>query len=207
MTEVKVCGMMRRQDVDAGSCADYLGFVVSSSSRRCLSSSLAKKLMSMAVPKKVMVTNCPDVHEVVRLADELRPDVVQAHRVYPEGELDLLRSCIPCELWLLMPVSDSSCNGLVERLRRSADKVVLDTPSAQGGGSGQVHDWRLSSALKRSLRPVGTVLAGGLCPSNVREAIRMVRPDVVDVSTGVEEGGRKSPRLIAEFISNVRGGD
>jgi phosphoribosylanthranilate isomerase len=63
-----------------------------------------------------------------------------------------------------------------------------------------VHDWRLSRAIRDQLIPQGCVLAGGLRPDNVAEAIRTVMPEVVDVSTGVEKDGWKSAKEIERFV-------
>jgi len=66
---------------------------------------------------------------------------------------------------------------------------------------GLVGDWRRARRLAAA-RPV--ILAGGLNPENVRRALEAVRPQGVDVSTGVEEGGRKSPERIRRFVEEVR---
>ena len=83
----------------------------------------------------------------------------------------------------------------------AADAVLLDTfKNGKLGGTGAVHDWSVSAAVARDLR-VPVILAGGLNPSNVGEAIRMVKPYAVDVSSGVEASpGRKAPAKIKAFI-------
>jgi phosphoribosylanthranilate isomerase len=82
----------------------------------------------------------------------------------------------------------------------AANAVVVDNP--RGGGSGQAFDWSLAEDV-----PGGTrlILAGGLTPDNVADAIELVHPWGVDVSSGVEESpGRKDPRKVREFIANAR---
>jgi phosphoribosylanthranilate isomerase len=77
--------------------------------------------------------------------------------------------------------------------------VMIDSPSP---GSGKVFDWRLAEGAPRARR---LVLAGGLTPENVAEAIRVVRPWGVDVSTGVEASpGRKDPRAVRAFVAAAR---
>jgi phosphoribosylanthranilate isomerase len=71
------------------------------------------------------------------------------------------------------------------------------------GGTGIAHDWDQSAEIARSL-PVPTILAGGLNPSNVVEAILKVKPYAVDVSSGAESGGKKDPEKIRSFIREVR---
>lgn len=87
------------------------------------------------------------------------------------------------------------------------DAFITDTYDRQSGASGatgQVHDWAVSAALvASSLRPV--ILAGGLCPGNVREAILAVRPAAVDVHTGVESAdGFKDPDLVRAFVHEAK---
>jgi phosphoribosylanthranilate isomerase len=205
MTEVKICGMMSAADVTASSDADYQGFVLMTESRRCLTSQKARKLMAIAKQKKVIVTTLTDIDGIARLADDLRPDVVQAHSVFPPEEMERLRALLQCELWLLIPVGDKvPAKRRLEDLKRFADKVVLDSPCTRGGGSGTTHDWEVSAEIARSLRPVKSVLAGGLNAENVTKAIGSVRPDVVDVSSGVEKDGVKNAMMIKIFIENAR---
>ena len=75
--------------------------------------------------------------------------------------------------------------------------MLLDT----GAGSGRRHDYRVSAIIARKM-PV--ILAGGLNPENVEEAIRWVKPAGVDVSSGVERNGIKDRCLIEEFVRRVR---
>jgi phosphoribosylanthranilate isomerase len=83
------------------------------------------------------------------------------------------------------------------------DAFVLDTTNTatgQVGGTGQTHDWAVSRALVEAL-PVPMVLAGGLKPENVAEAIRQVRPFAVDVNSGVSRpDGTKDPDRLAAFL-------
>jgi phosphoribosylanthranilate isomerase len=71
------------------------------------------------------------------------------------------------------------------------------------GGSGVAHDWNVSADLARRLS-VPVILAGGLRPENVCEAVRKVRPYAVDVSSGVETDGRKDELLMTEFVAQVK---
>ena len=83
-----------------------------------------------------------------------------------------------------------------------ADAVMIDSPSP---GSGQVFDWSLAEEVPSDVR---LILAGGLTPENVAEAIGQVRPWGVDVATGVErEPGRKDPRRLRAFIAAAKAAD
>ena len=77
-----------------------------------------------------------------------------------------------------------------------ADLVLLDHGS---GGSGEAFDWSLIREIRRDF-----ILAGGLTPENVREAVEQTGPAAVDVSSGVETEGRKDPEKIRRFVRTVR---
>ena len=87
--------------------------------------------------------------------------------------------------------------------KTEGDALHFDTYAAEAsGGTGRVFDWSLMDGIDRS-RPV--VLAGGLKPENVADAVRKVRPDIVDASSGVEVApGIKDPAKIAAFVREVR---
>jgi phosphoribosylanthranilate isomerase len=94
----------------------------------------------------------------------------------------------------------------VETLFQAADAVVLDTAAANGlGGSGELFDWEaVAGQLGAIRRRARMVLAGGLRPDNVALAIRALRPDVVDVSSGVESApGIKDFELMRRFVDAV----
>ena len=80
-------------------------------------------------------------------------------------------------------------------------RILLDTPTPAWGGSGVTHDWSIARAAAQET-PV--LLAGGLMPENVVDAIQQVHPWGVDVSSGVETDGRKNVGKIRAFIENVR---
>jgi phosphoribosylanthranilate isomerase len=91
-------------------------------------------------------------------------------------------------------------DGSIARQLTRYDVAAYLLDSSTGGGSGRRFDWKLARDL-----PGRIILAGGLDPANVAEAIRIVRPYGVDVSSGVERSpGKKDHRLIEEFVSNVR---
>jgi len=73
------------------------------------------------------------------------------------------------------------------------------------GGTGTVHDWKVSRSLMLRIKPKPLILAGGLNPANVKSAIQTVQPYAVDVSTGVEtKPGCKDPEKVVEFIHKVK---
>ncbi len=204
MTKVKICGMMRPEDLEAAKGADYLGFVVESDSFRSLPLPKAKNLMSSCSGKRVAVTSSDDARMIISLVERLEPDIVQIHSLLSAPELSLVASECPCDIWGLVPI------GTGEEMRRAlsicdiSDALVLDTHGIEPGGTGRTHDWEISRRIREALHSSKVILAGGLSPHNVADAIGSTRPYAVDVSSGVEQDRRKDPELIARFIRNAR---
>jgi len=208
---VKICGLMRSKDVGASldSGADALGFVVASpASRRNLPFEEARKLMK-AVPMfatKVAVTSANDRQSVLKICSKLRPDALQLHHHRPELVRLVRRKHPETKLILATAIRDRSSLRHARWASGYSDAVLADSPSLSGmGGTGRTHDWNLTAALRDRIHPQPLILAGGLTPSNVRTAIRKVRPFAVDVSSGVEKTvGVKDPKKIREFIERAK---
>jgi phosphoribosylanthranilate isomerase len=204
MTKVKICGMMSPEDVDMARFADYLGFVVGSRSFRCLELPTAKDLMSITDLRTVMVTTCHDPARIVKMASQLDPDVVQVHNLMGQTDLRFITRMVSGSVWGLAPIGGGDEDERMNRIRSTVNAVVFDTKSSMLGGNGVSHDWMVSRSLRDHVHPYPVVLAGGLNPENVRDAIRQVHPFCVDVSSGVESGYAKDPRLVRRFIRRAR---
>jgi len=89
---------------------------------------------------------------------------------------------------------------------KAFDAILLDSfTSGQYGGTGRVHDWELSKQIKQIIAPTPLILAGGLKPENVKEAILTIQPYAVDVASGVEsQPAVKDPKKVYEFIKNAK---
>jgi len=207
MTRVKICGIMSKDDLatalQAG--ADAVGFVVEiEDSRHCISAEEAADLVSM-VPvytKSVAVIHPRDVDDALRLADTTRADVLQLHSSLPPSDVALLRSQVRQKLVVAVAADDGGRQA--ERYVSVADAILLDSMvEGRLGGTGRVHDWDKSAGIVRLL-PLPVILAGGLDPDNVVQAIEQVRPYAVDVSSGTETAGRKDPFKVQAFVERVR---
>ena len=207
MTRVKVCGLMSGDDlahaVRAG--ADAVGFVVEiEDSRHCLSAGEAA-LLIRRVPiytKSVAVIAPQDVNDAVRLAGQTGADVLQLHGSLAPGDLAELKGLVSQKL--VAAVAADAGISVARRYGMVADAVLLDSMvDGKLGGTGRVHDWDISAEIVRSLK-VPVILAGGLHAGNVAQAIEMVRPYAVDVSSGTETDGRKDPEKINSFVLEVR---
>lgn len=207
MTRVKICGIMNSDDlasaVQAG--ADAVGFVVEiEDSRHCLSAGIAADLIHK-VPvytKSVAVINPCDVDDALRLAELTGADVLQLHSSLPPADVAHLRSMI-CQKVVVAVAADDG-GQQAKNYGTVADAILLDSMvEGKLGGTGRVHDWDKSAGIVRSLT-VPVILAGGLDPENVVQAIEQVRPYAVDVSSGTETGGRKDPAKVKSFVEKVR---
>jgi len=205
VTRIKVCGIMDQSEllhaVSAG--VDAVGFVVEiDDSRHCLAVSEAADLIKQ-VPvftKSVVVIAPENVDEAKELAKMTQSDVLQVHGSLSPEDLVELKKRIPQKIVAAVAAGSKD----VISFARSADAILLDTlVNGKLGGTGTVHDWNQSADLAKRLN-VPVILAGGLNPGNVAEAILKVRPYAVDVSSGTETGGKKDPEKILSFVREVR---
>lgn len=195
---VKICGVTSEEDalLAVAMGADAVGFVFAPSSRQVAVGAVAQ--ITRRLPSQVLAVGVfKDAHparvvEVVRRAG-LR--AAQLHgTVSPEACAEVAAQ-VPFVI-RAFPAGDPSLRHLEAF---PAHAVLLD---AAEPGSGKVFDWRLAEGFPASRR---LLLAGGLTPANVAEAIRQVRPWGVDVSSGVEVApGRKDPSKVRAFVQAAR---
>jgi phosphoribosylanthranilate isomerase len=203
LTRVKVCGIMDEQDLDSAILggADAVGFIVDiEGSRHRISAGIAKELVKK-VPvftKSVAVIAPANIEDAVFLANETEADILQVHGTLGFEEIAKLKDIVSQKI-----IAASAPGQEALDLAKVADAVLLDTvKDGKLGGTGAVHDWFISSKLAEKMKaPV--ILAGGLNPSNIGKAIKVVRPYAVDVSSGVETNGRKDQNKIESFIKEV----
>lgn len=183
--------------------ADALGFIFSAQSPRCIEPAVAKHIIRnlppFVLPVGVFVNDPPDT--VRKLFDECGLALAQLHGDESPGFCELLRRPV---LRAIRLRDRSSLLALAEFKGRTGVRgFVVDVFSSTSyGGTGQTTDWRLAGEVAKI---VPIVLAGGLTPENVPDAIRQVHPYGVDVSSGVEHSpGRKNPAKIRAFIHSVR---
>jgi phosphoribosylanthranilate isomerase len=198
---VKICGTTNEEDallaVALGT--DAIGFVFAPSRRQVKPDdvrSIVKRLPHEVVTIGVFANERPE--RVVEIANTVGLHGVQLSGREPLSEVRWVRERVQFVIQGFTagdPALSAAANG-------PADVVLVDSPNP---GSGQVFDWRLAEGAPGGVR---LLMAGGLTPENVGEAIRLVRPWGVDVATGVEAGpGRKDPRKLRRFIEAARGGE
>jgi phosphoribosylanthranilate isomerase len=196
---VKVCGTTTAEDALLGVAlgADALGFIFAPGSPRQITpqaaTDIVKRLPHGTLTIGVFRDERPE--RVVEVVNTVGLRGAQLHGREPLSEVRWIRERIPFVIQAFAandPALSTAANGPV-------DLVLVDSHSP---GSGQVFDWTVLEALPRA---VPFLLAGGLTPDNVGEAIRVVRPFGVDVATGVESApGRKDARKLRQFIEVAR---
>ena len=210
-TRVKICGITRKQDLAyaAAAGADAVGFVVdASASPRNLPLETAVKLFRQVPPfvKSVLVTVPAKVDDLVKNHEKLNPDVIQIHGENV-GNDTLIRKKIP-NTPLIRSVNANSPDALeiASEASKIFDGVILDSLSkGHYGGTGIIHDWTLSKQIRKAIYPLPLILAGGLTPNNVAEAVRVVQPYAVDVSSGVElQPGIKDNQKMVAFVKSAK---
>lgn len=200
-TRAKICGITRLEDalvaVEHG--ADAIGLVFYKPSPRYVSIEQAAAI-SAALPPFVSVVALfvdPTRGEVNAVLSRVRIDVLQFHGEESEVE------CAQYSLPYLKVIRVKTDTNLIQytQVYSTAKALLLDTYSEHAvGGTGQVFDWSL---IPNNL-PVPIILAGGLTPENVNEAVKQVKPYAVDVSGGVETSkGIKNSVKIAAFMAAI----
>jgi phosphoribosylanthranilate isomerase len=209
---VKICGMMRSEDAEAAADAgaDLIGFVFAESRRRVEPAAAriwidrARSVNPRIQTVGLFVHATPEtIREVVAISGV---DLVQLHGMPEVDEIE--RIGIPCLIVVRQHPEQTGADVLeyAATVARNplVQKVMLDAyHPTMAGGTGTIADWTLAAELSRAL-PL--MLAGGLDPENVADAIGAVRPAGVDVSSGVERMGAKDPELIRAFVANARSG-
>lgn len=217
---IKICGLTRECDIAeaAKAGADYIGIVVEvPSSVRAQSMLRAAQLSSASILPVVAVTVNMPRDRLIQLYEMVKPSALQLHGDEPAQTIADLKRSINCEVWkaFKMPTAEAPFEiALAEKLlcaaeqhiSAGADVILLDSQPSCGayGGIGIQSNWEYARYIVERLN-ARVVLAGGLNPNNVADAIKIVRPWGVDVSSGVERSkGIKDGRLIREFIKNAR---
>lgn len=208
MARVKICGITRGVDlraaVEAG--ADAIGVIadVPVDTPREVDLSTAAELVAEVPPfvTSTLVTMPDSPREAVDAARTVRPDALQIHGEFDPEELGYVRSAAATKLVVAVDYTETD---RARELDSAADALLVDSTTDEGaGGTGRTHDWEATRKLASDLRsPV--VLAGGLTPDNVSDAVRSAEPYAVDVASGVEfAGGIKDHTALATFVENAR---
>jgi phosphoribosylanthranilate isomerase len=213
MFQTKICGITNVDDARAAAQAgaDALGMNFYPRSKRHISAELARDIIA-AIPAGIikvgLFVNSP-AGDICRLFDELGLNLIQLHGNEPPDFLPQLGHRPVMRAFRLGPEGLPPVVQYLDQCRElnALPTLTLLDSAVQGsyGGTGRTLDWTLAREylLLPNLPPL--VLAGGLTPRNVAEAIRTVRPAAVDVASGVEsQPGRKDQAMVAQFVLAAR---
>lgn len=209
-TDIKFCGLTRAADVrvaiDLG--ASFVGAVFAGGPRALSAEQAASLFEGVSAARRVGVFGDQAADEIARVAEIASLDVVQLHADPTPGFVAAVRLAAGLETWAAMRIDNTVRDADVDALISSVDAIVFDS-RVEGalGGTGHAFDWSLITNLLDQHRRAGArvVLAGGLTPALAPLAIAALRPDIVDVSSGVESApGVKDHALMRAFAAAVR---
>lgn len=214
--EIKICGITREQEADYLNSfgADYAGFVFYEKSKRNVTIAQAQSIVEKLNPNitSVAVTVSPEAAQAREL-EKAGFSILQVHKNLSRQVLETVN--IP--IWYAINLADDKeldekIQLLEELPPELAGKITAVVVDGAAYGSGKTFDWQKSKRLKKAGAQSPPelfgnrkfVLAGGLTSSNVQEGISIFHPDIVDVSSGVEDKEGKNKKLIQDFIRKVR---
>jgi phosphoribosylanthranilate isomerase len=228
--KVKICGINSQEGVEVAAMlgANALGFLIGDERLSKTGNVIGHRIsvrraanLVKYVPShvgSVLLIHVRSIDAVVDLVAAVRPTALQIQLDFGLEALSKLRDRFP-DIKILKSVhispesveSDIIGEASVLVHSESVDAILLDSRrsplSKQTGGTGVIHDWKISAAVVDAVNPFPVVLAGGLRPENVRNAIVQVKPRAVDVMTGVETPkakGIKDFEKVGAFIQAVR---
>jgi phosphoribosylanthranilate isomerase len=203
---VKICGLRSRAEVamaaDLG--AAYVGLVFFPRSPRHVTPADARWILREPFAQVTRVALTVDADDALlgEIVAAGPIDMLQLHGHEPPERVAQVRERFGLPVMKAVGVEDETDLPLLDEHARAADQILVDARPPRGapvpGGRGIAFDWRLIRARRWT---VPWMLAGGLNPQNVAEAIRLTGAEQVDVSSGVESApGRKDRKLVAAFI-------
>lgn len=210
---VKICGLKTAEAVDAALAAgaDMVGLVSFPASPRHVDATTAAALADRARGRAevVLLTVDADDAALAELVAAIRPDWLQLHGSESPERVAAVRHGFGLRVMKALGVREAADLAVVPGFGAVADRLLFDAKpprdATRPGGNGLSFDWRLLAALDPA---VPFMLSGGLGPETVAEAVRLVRPFGVDVSSGVERApGEKDVDLIADFVRAAREAD
>jgi phosphoribosylanthranilate isomerase len=185
LVKVKICGLRRKEDIEYANelKPDYVGFVFAKSKRQ--------------IETVGVFVNEP-VENALKIAQTLNLDVLQFHGDETQDYIDNFKNFT---VWKAIRIKDKE--DLEKTKQFKVNSFVFDTLTKnEYGGTGKTFNWKVLKGMELN---VPIILAGGLNENNVEEAIKIVDPYAVDVSSGVETEGYKDFKKLKSFIEKVRG--
>lgn len=208
---VKICGLKHPDQVAAAAEAGarYIGFNFFPKSPRYVTPQQAAELMfdvPVGVAKVSLVVNATD-EQIGQIVDTTTTDMIQLHGSETPERVAEVKARFGLPVIKALGIADAEDVAQIDLYAPVADQLLIDAKAPKNavlpGGNGLTFDWRL---VQRKYWPCPWMLAGGLTPDNVAEAVRLTGTKQVDVSSGVESApGEKDADLVARFIGAAQG--
>ena len=203
--EIKICGINSKESAIASNNAKYIGFVFCRESPRFVEPDIAKRIIPYLSKnqKKVGLFVNAKINLIKTITFDLGLDMIQLHGDEDVEFIKNLRAITNRKIIKAIPVRTIQDVKISEEFKNFCDMILFDTKTnTQFGGTGASFDWKLLKNFKISKK---WMVAGGLNINNIREALETTKPDIVDISSGVEkERGIKCEKKIRDFINYVR---
>ena len=196
MTKIKLCGLSRAEDILTvnGLLPEFIGFIFYPKSKRYITPEKAAELKNL-LNKKISAVGV-FVNEEIKTVAEIAKflDLIQLHGAEGENYISELKKFTDKKIIQAFKIKTADDLNLAKNSR--ADFILLDS----GAGTGEIFNWQLLKNFDREY-----FLAGGLNVENVSDAVKILKPFAVDVSSGIETGGVKDAAKMKKFVSTVRG--
>lgn len=205
--KAKICGInsLSEMKIALDSGADAIGFLVGIThlAEDKIDIPTACELSKRVPPfvSSVAVTHLQTAMDIISLLKQLKVDTVQLHNDIDLTEIVKIRKALPY-LKIIKSVSITGKESVLiaRKYVGYADGIILDSRTKERlGGTGITHDWSISRTIVEE-SPIPVILAGGLTPNNLREAIETVHPYAVDVNSGVETKQKKDLEKVKQFV-------
>ena len=195
MTKIKLCGLSRVEDIQVANelLPDFVGFIFYPKSKRYISPNIAANLKNI-LDKKISAVGVfvnEEIETVAEMAKIL--DLIQLHGDEDENYISTLKKLTGKKIIKAFKIKTDADLQRAKNCR--ADFILLDG----GAGNGEIFNWQLLKNFEREY-----FLAGGLTVENVSDAVKVLKPFAVDVSSGIETGGVKDASKMKKFVDIVR---
>ncbi len=202
--EIKICGINSKESAVASHGAKYIGFVFCKKSPRFVKPNIVKRIIPYLdkSQQKVGLFVNAKIDLIERITLDLGLDVIQLHGNEDIEFIKKIKVLTNRKIIKAIPVKTVEDVKISEEFKNFCDMILFDTKTNdQFGGTGTSFDWKLLKNFKTSKK---WMVAGGLNINNIREALQTTRPDIVDISSGVEKKrGVKCEEKIKDFIKYV----
>ena len=197
MTKIKFCGLKTLEDISFANelLPEYVGFVFAPKSKRYITPAQAEKFRG-ALSDKILAVGVFVNENPATVAELLNKNIIDAAQLHGNEDDTYIKNLRGVtDKIIIKAFQIKTADDITAAEKSLADFILIDS----GAGGGKVFDWNLVKNLRREY-----FLAGGLNPENVGDAVKILKPFAVDVSSGIETGGKKDFKKMIAFAKAVR---